>query len=241
MSHPLVSLVPGAVESASDGGAYARPTLDVPAASWLDAHSSAREIGFNFFDWLSAVDELAAGFTVVTHLWSTSGRNGILLRTKLARDGAAVASVVAVYPGAAWHERETHEMFGISFPGHPGELKPLLLAPEFQGNPLRKDFILASRVAKDWPGAREPGESAAEGAAKRQKMRPPGVPDPNEWGPKAGTLGQEAMAADGETRPPRRAPARRTAPADPAEPAAASEPSAPIEPAPEDPTEDGAQ
>jgi NADH-quinone oxidoreductase subunit C len=97
--------------------------------------------------------------------------------------------VVDLYPGAGWHERETHEMFGIDFPGHPG-LAPLLLPPEFEGHPLRKEFILASRVAKPWPGAKEPGESHDATAAKRQPMRPPGVPDPNEWGPRAGRGGE---------------------------------------------------
>jgi NADH-quinone oxidoreductase subunit C len=75
-------------------------------------------------------------------------------------------------------------MFGLTFAGHEN-LRPLLLAPEFEGHPLRKDFVLASRVAKDWPGAKEPGESHDPTAARRQKMRPPGVPDPTEWGPAA--------------------------------------------------------
>jgi NADH-quinone oxidoreductase subunit C len=90
--------------------------------------------------------------------------------------------VVEIYPGAAWHERETHEMFGISFAGHPGGDTPLLLPPEFEGHPLRKDFVLASRVAKAWPGAKEPGEPHG-GGARRQPMRPPGVPAAGEWGP----------------------------------------------------------
>jgi NADH-quinone oxidoreductase subunit C len=101
----------------------------------------------------------------------------------LARDAAVVSSIVDIYPGAAWHERETFEMFGVDFAGHPGGLTGLLLPPEFEGHPLRKEFILASRVAKPWPGAKEPGESHVS-ATKRAPMRPPGVPAPGEWGPR---------------------------------------------------------
>jgi len=173
-----------AASLSSGGGAFTRATVDVPLDRWADAVQAARdELGCDFFDWLSAVDELADGFTIVAHLWSTGQRHGVLVRTRTPREAPAVASVVALYPGAAWHERETHEMFGIAFPGHE-ELRPLLLAPEFEGHPLRKEFILAARVAKPWPGAKEPGESS-ESASRRQPMRPPGVPDPAEWGPGA--------------------------------------------------------
>jgi NADH-quinone oxidoreductase subunit C len=167
----------------SGGGDFARPTVDVPVDAWVPAVARARhELGYDFFDWLSAVDELDAGFTVAVHLWSIARREGLLLRTAVPRDAPALLSIVDTFPGAAWHERETHEMFGIDFRGHPGGLRPLLLPPEFEGYPLRKEFILASRVAKAWPGAKEPGESDTH-AARRNPMRPPGVPAPGEWGP----------------------------------------------------------
>jgi NADH-quinone oxidoreductase subunit C len=175
---------PAVVVGLSGGQAYARATVDVPPGRWRDALRAARddgELACDFFDWLSAVDELAAGFDVVTHLWSTTRRHGVLIRTRVPRESATLPSVVDLFPGAAWHERETHEMFGIDFEGHP-DLVPLLLPPEFEGHPLRKEFVLASRVAKAWPGAKEPGESEA-GTTRRQAMRPPGVPAPGEWGP----------------------------------------------------------
>ena len=58
---------------------------------------------------------------------------------------------IHVYAGANWHERETHEMFGIDFEGHP-DLRNLYLPGEFEGYPLRKDFPLLSRMVKPWPG-----------------------------------------------------------------------------------------
>jgi NADH-quinone oxidoreductase subunit C len=171
--------------SVSGGAQWARATVDVSPEVWRAAILAAREeLGCDFFDWLSAVDEEERGYAVVAHLWSTAERHGVLVRTLAPREAPAVDSIVDIYPGAAWSERETHEMFGVDFTGHPS-LTPLLLPPEFEGHPLRKDFVLASRVAKPWPGAKEPGESHAEGVAKRQPMRPPGVPAPGEWGPAA--------------------------------------------------------
>ena len=142
-----------------------------------------------FFDWLSAVDELdgdPAGIRVVAHVYSPAHRHHLLLRTLLPGDDARLPTATTVYKGANWHERETHEMFGVAFDGHPN-LIPLLLPPGFDGNPLRKDFVLASRVAKPWPGEVDPGPSAGEGARKRKRKRPPGVPDPDAWGPNATT------------------------------------------------------
>ena len=185
------------VAGVSGGGpGHERAVIDVPAALWWTAVGAARDPGArgcDFFDWLSAVDELDEGFTVVAHLWSTRRKHGLLLRARVTRENPVVESVIDLFPGAAWHERETHEMFGISFSRHP-DLRPLLLPPGFEGNPLRKEFVLASRVAKAWPGAKEPGESEA-GTAKRAPMRPPGVPDPNEWGPLKGTLPETAAPA----------------------------------------------
>ncbi|MEU8391964.1 NADH-quinone oxidoreductase subunit C [Micromonospora sp. NPDC048842] len=232
-----------ATPSVSGGQKFARATIDVPPASWLTAVSAARddtELACDFFDWLSAVDELAEGFDVVAHLWSTRLRHGLLLRTRLPRGAPTVASVVDVYPGAAWHERETHEMFGIDFAGH-GELLPLLLPPEFEGHPLRKEFVLASRVAKPWPGAKEPGESEAGGG--RRPIRPPGVPAPGEWGPTptpagAGGVG-EGPRGGTPARPARERPARPAPGARPAgtpRPAGAADGPTPADqPAPADP------
>ena len=62
-----------------------------------------------------------------------------------------------IWAGANWHEREAGEMYGLTFVDHPQPVK-LLLAEEFEGHPLRKDFPLMSREAKPWPGASEIGD-----------------------------------------------------------------------------------
>ncbi len=166
--------------SVADDGGYGPLALDVPADRWADAVRHARdELGCAFFDFLTAVDELDDEFRVVCHL--AAHRPGLVehlvLRTLVA---GRLRSVAELYPGAAWHERETAEMFGLVFTGADGEPldRPGLLLPEgFEGHPLRKDFVLASRVVKPWPGAKEPGESDTGHAPARRRARPPGVPE----------------------------------------------------------------
>jgi len=157
---------------------YGAVTVDVPRDEWVATVTAVRDrLGLTFFDTLTAVDEVAAGFDVVLRLWSPDERFGLLLRTRCPRDDASVPSLVGVFAGAAWHERLVHEMFDVAFPGHPG-LSPLLLPDAFEGHPMRKDFVLASRVAKAWPGAKDPGESDADllTAPRRRKNLPYGVP-----------------------------------------------------------------
>ncbi|MFG2634387.1 NADH-quinone oxidoreductase subunit C [Streptomyces sp. NPDC048362] len=194
-------------------------TVDVPPSSWLTALETARTtLSCTYFDWLSAVDEPGTGFRVSAHLVALGPVRRLLVRTTVPHETATLPSAVGIYAGAAWHERETHEMFGVVFENHPG-LEHLLLPENFEGHPLRKDFVLAARVAKAWPGAKEPGESAAgaaHGGPKRRQMLPPGVPDPNEWGPLKGQLPPAPARAAGRAageRPARAAgerPVRRT-------------------------------
>jgi NADH-quinone oxidoreductase subunit C len=173
--------------------------LAVPADRWVEAVTLARDrLGCTFFDWLSAVDESApgdspgpdGGFRVVCHLvrHQPGSVDHLLIETSVPRHEPVIATVAGVFAGARWHERETHEMFGIEFTegGDVLRLERLLLADEFEGYPLRKEFVLAARVARPWPGAKEPGESDATpgGSRSRRKARPPGVPDPDEWGPR---------------------------------------------------------
>lgn len=166
-------------------------SVDVDAASWADAVATARdELGCTFFDWLSAVDESDTldGYRLVCHLAAHRPGNvdHLVVRTLLPRARPVAASVAAIYAGARWHERETHEMFGIDFTedGAVLAMEPLLLPNEFVGHPLRKEFVLATRVATPWPGEKEPGESESTPVPtrSRRRARPLGVPEPGSWG-----------------------------------------------------------
>lgn len=75
----------------------------------------------------------------------------ILLKADVPDDDLRIGTWVRTFAGAAWHERETHEMFGIAFEGNP-DLRNLYLPTDFEGHPLRKEFPLLSRVIKPWPG-----------------------------------------------------------------------------------------
>jgi len=63
----------------------------------------------------------------------------VVIRARMPRDNARIPSISEIYAGANWHERETHEFFGIVFEGHPN-LVPLLLPEDADFHPLLKDF-----------------------------------------------------------------------------------------------------
>jgi NADH-quinone oxidoreductase subunit C len=166
---------------------------EVASEEWVEAVTQARDAAYDFFDWLTAVDQTddaqAPGFDVVCHLLDGSvptALRRIMIRTRVP-EGQSLSSITGVFAGAAWHERETHEMFGIGFDGFDDGtgrgLRPLLLPDGFEGTPLRKSFVLAARASKPWPGAKEPGESEHTKPTGRRRVQAPGVPDP-EWGPR---------------------------------------------------------
>ena len=90
-------------------------------------------------------------FQVFARLYSTGRRLGVTLKADLDDEQPRVESIHQVYGGADWHERETWEMYGFVFDGHPG-LTHIYLPGEFEGFPLRKDFPLLAREVKPWPG-----------------------------------------------------------------------------------------
>ena len=80
-------------------------------------------------------------FEVVYHLYSLRNRQYLRLKVPVEQDTPEVDSVTSVWPGANWHERETYDMYGITFAGHP-DLRRMYMPEDYEHFPLRKDFPL---------------------------------------------------------------------------------------------------
>jgi NADH-quinone oxidoreductase subunit C len=92
-------------------------------------------------DTVTGVDWLAVGqMEVVYDFFHPTAPWRVAVRTRVPRGEPEVPTVSGVFPGANWHERETHEFLGIRFAGHP-DLSPFLLPEDADYHPLRKDFV----------------------------------------------------------------------------------------------------
>ena len=122
-------------------------TAVLEPASWYDAARFLKtdpRAAMNQIIDLSAVDypDREPRFEVVAHLRSTERGHRLRIKTRVGEEGddkVEVDSVTPVWRGANWLERETFDMFGIVFRGHP-DLRRILMYPEFKGHPLRKDY-----------------------------------------------------------------------------------------------------
>jgi NADH-quinone oxidoreductase subunit C len=101
------------------------------------------EFGFDMLIDLTAVDRYRTEgrFEVVYHVYSLKNRRYLRLKVTADEDHPEVPSVTGVWASANWHERETYDMFGIRFAGHP-DLRRMYMPEEFEYHPLRKDFPL---------------------------------------------------------------------------------------------------
>ena len=83
-------------------------------------------------------------FDVVYHFLSPRHNRRVRVKAEVA-EGASIASIIAVFPGADWFEREAYDLYGVPFTGHP-DMRRLLTDYGFEGHPLRKDFPLTGFV-----------------------------------------------------------------------------------------------
>jgi NADH-quinone oxidoreductase subunit C len=124
-------------------------TAVLDPARWREAALFLRDdprLAFDMFVDLCGVDYLAIGaiprFEVVCHLRSVQHAHRVRIKARVGEEdgsGAELDSLVPVWRGADWFERETFDMLGIVFHGHP-DLRRILMYPEFVGYPLRKDY-----------------------------------------------------------------------------------------------------
>ncbi len=115
-------------------------------------------LSFDHLQDLTAVDYLKkkdVRFEVVYNLYSMRYRHHIRIRAQVAENDPKIGSVVPIWAGADWHERECYDMFGIVFSGHP-DLRRILMPEDWEGHPLRKDYPLKGpELDKDWIGFRD--------------------------------------------------------------------------------------
>jgi NADH-quinone oxidoreductase subunit C len=119
-------------------------TVVVPAqqllrvAEYLATEPSLR---FTFLSDLTIVDRfpIEPRFELNYQLLSLDRRERLRLQVRLAGAEPAIASVIPVWPTANWHERESFDLFGVRFHGHP-DLTRILMPDEWEGHPLRKDY-----------------------------------------------------------------------------------------------------
>ncbi len=194
--------------------AYEVLTVDVPSDAWIPALETARDrLGCTFFDWLSAVDEPGTGFRVTAHVAALSPVRRLLLRTTVPHESPRPAVGRGRLRGRGLARardprdvrRRLHRTPRPRPPAAAGELRGASAA---QG--LRPRGPGRQGVAR-----RQGAGESEHGGPKRRQMLPPGVPDPNEWGPLRAS-----------SRPPRPAPPAARPPRGPA-PRANARPAAP--------------
>ena len=108
--------------------------------SLVDVCGFLYESGFDHLSMISGMDYVE-WMEVVYHVWSYTRKENVVLKVKLDRSMPVVDSVVSVWSGADWMERETYDLLGITFENHP-DLRRILLPEGWVGHPLRKDYDL---------------------------------------------------------------------------------------------------
>jgi len=143
----IAAALPGAVREVLVR--FGELTLSVAAVRILDVLRHLRDAPacqFIAFIDITAVDYPARDerFDAVYHLLSPHHNRRIRVKTAVA-DGEPIASATGIFPAADWYERETYDLFGIFFSGHP-DLRRILTDYGFDGHPLRKDFPMTGFV-----------------------------------------------------------------------------------------------
>jgi len=113
----------------------------VDSKALLDFAKTLRDdLGYDYLSSVTGVDYLPEGkMEVVYHAYKTTGGGALVFKVQVPRENPVVPSLVPIYPGANFQEREAWDLLGIKFEGHPN-LKRILMWEGFHGHPLRKDW-----------------------------------------------------------------------------------------------------
>jgi len=133
-------------------------SITIPPERLIDVARFVRDDPALRFDMpldVTVVDYIgqAPRFELVYHLLSTPHHHRLRLKTRVSEETPVIDSVSALWVGANWLERETYDMYGIRFTGHP-DLRRIYLYEEFEGHPLRKDYPKEKRQPLIGPGAK---------------------------------------------------------------------------------------
>lgn len=137
VARQIAKQFPEAVAEITDQVVLVKKEFLFPVAEFL---KNSPELQFDYLNSLTAVDYYDY-FELVYHLTSVKHNHSLVLKTRChGRDNLAVASVVSLWRGADYQEREIYDLLGVTFEGHPN-LRRIMLWEGFQGHPLRKDYL----------------------------------------------------------------------------------------------------
>lgn len=140
--------------------------------------------GYDYLSSVTGVDYFPEGFEVVYHFFRSLGGGSLNIKVQISRDDAVVPSLVSLYNGAEFQEREVWDLMGIKFEGHP-DLRRILMWEGFHGHPLRKDWKEAYYEEDAKPFSSRWPEGVAEHAEKNNpfsdNVEYPFGFDPDQW------------------------------------------------------------
>ncbi len=117
--------------------------IAVKGENILEVAKAVKEMGFDHLSSISGV-EYEDRMECVYHIWSYSKGKLLTVRTLVPKDNPKIDSLTSIWKSADWHERETYDLMGMVFEGHP-DLRRILTSDDFKGHPLRKDFELTEK------------------------------------------------------------------------------------------------